>query len=118
MEFVWIALLGIAVTVFVTRPFWGGAEATQALDPEIAALEAARESKYREIRDARIDRDSGKLPEEDFEILNAELRRDAIGMLDRLEQARGGSGPENGPGETPADGEAEGGGQPGKPSSG
>lgn len=89
MDVVWLIVLGAAVAVFVSRPLWPGAEASRAEDPEVAALQAARESKYREIRDAKIDRDSGKLPEEDFEVLNAELRREAIEILDRLERAGG-----------------------------
>ena len=59
------------------------------LDMEIAALEAAREAKYREIRDAEIDRESGKLSEDDFRELEAELKRDAVAILDRLEALRG-----------------------------
>lgn len=93
MEFVWLVLLGIAVAAFVSRPFWAGADPSRAENPEVAALEAAREAKYREIRDARADRDSGKLPDEDFEALNAELRREAIAILDQLERARSGADP-------------------------
>ncbi|MCB0828306.1 MAG: hypothetical protein KDB62_05800 [Solirubrobacterales bacterium] len=90
MEFVWLALLGLAVAAFVSRPFWPGADPSPAEDPEIAALEAAREAKYREISDARADRDSGKLPDRDFEVLNAQLRAEAIAILDRLERAQTG----------------------------
>jgi hypothetical protein len=93
MEFVWLVLLGMAVATFVSRPFWAGTDPSRTVDPEVAALEAAREAKYREIRDARADRDSGKLPDEDFEALNAELRREAIAILDQLERARAGADP-------------------------
>ncbi len=46
-------------------------------------LEALKEAKYREIRDAELDHASGKLSDEDFAILDAELRREAVEILDR-----------------------------------
>ena len=51
-------------------------------------LEAAKESKYREIKDAELDYRMGKLSEEDWRALDAELRAQAIEILrelDRLE---------------------------------
>ncbi len=102
MEIVYIVVLGAAVALFVSRPFWGGT-ATSAEDPAIAALEAAREAKYREIRDAETDRSSGKLSQEDFDKVNADLREDAVRILKELEQLktkpqtapeRGGTAPE------------------------
>jgi len=89
MTIIFFLLLLVLVAVFVSRPFWGGGEASAVEDPEIAALEAARESKYREIRDAKFDRESGKLSAEDFAELDAELRREAVVILDRLEALKG-----------------------------
>ena len=57
-----------------------------------AALEAAREAKYREIRDAELDFRTGKLAAEDYRTLDAQLRREAIEILDRIERLRGASG--------------------------
>jgi hypothetical protein len=48
-------------------------------------LEAAREAKYREIRDAELDYRTGKLSREDYEALDGELRAEAIQILNRLE---------------------------------
>jgi hypothetical protein len=48
-------------------------------------LEAAREAKYREIRDAELDYRTGKLSSEDYEIVNGTLRTEAVEILDRLE---------------------------------
>ncbi len=48
-------------------------------------LEAAREAKYREIRDAELDFRTGKLSREDFETIDGELRAEAIAILDRLD---------------------------------
>jgi cytochrome c-type biogenesis protein CcmF len=50
-----------------------------------SALEAAREAKYREIRDAELDYRSGKLSREDYEAVDATLRAEAITILDRLQ---------------------------------
>jgi hypothetical protein len=48
-------------------------------------LEAAREAKYREIRDAELDYRTGKLSREDYEGIDGELRAEAIEILNRLE---------------------------------
>ena len=48
-------------------------------------LEAAREAKYREIRDAELDYRTGKLSERDYRELDAELRGEALSILDALE---------------------------------
>jgi hypothetical protein len=58
-------------------------------DPRIADLEARKEAKYREIRDAELDRRQGKLSPDDWRRQDAELRRDAIAILKELDQARG-----------------------------
>jgi hypothetical protein len=48
-------------------------------------LEAAREAKYREIRDAELDYRTGKLSRADYESIDAELRAQAIEILNRLD---------------------------------
>jgi flagellar biosynthesis/type III secretory pathway M-ring protein FliF/YscJ len=50
-----------------------------------AELEAARETKYREIRDAELDLRTGKLSSEDYEAIDSGLRAEALELLDRLE---------------------------------
>ncbi len=45
-------------------------------------LEALKEAKYREIRDAELDHAAGKLSDEDFALLDAELRKEAVEILD------------------------------------
>ncbi|HEU5142256.1 MAG TPA: cytochrome c-type biogenesis CcmF C-terminal domain-containing protein [Solirubrobacterales bacterium] len=52
-------------------------------------LEALKEAKYREIRDAELDHAAGKLSDEDFALLDAELRREAVEILDREPVGRG-----------------------------
>lgn len=90
---IFLAILA-AVVVFVTRPLVrpaasrsrgaGAAGAT-----ELADLEAARDAKYREIRDAELDHRTGKLSAEDFQSIDRSLRFEAIEILRRLDRARG-----------------------------
>ena len=49
----------------------------------VSELEALKEAKYREIRDAELDHAAGKLSDEDFALLDAELRNEAVEILDR-----------------------------------
>ena len=53
--------------------------------PELAELEAAKEAKYREIRDAELDYRTGKLSREDWERLDASLRAEAVELLRRVD---------------------------------
>jgi flagellar biosynthesis/type III secretory pathway M-ring protein FliF/YscJ len=58
-------------------------------DYEHDELEAARETKYREIRDAELDLRTGKLSREDYEAIDSGLRAEALELLDRLEAIDG-----------------------------
>lgn len=66
----------------------GSAEAN-----EVAELEAAREAKYREIRDAELDHRTGKLSDADFEAVDSTLRGEAVEILHRLDRVRGAQAP-------------------------
>jgi hypothetical protein len=55
------------------------------LELERDELEAAREAKYREIRDAELDYRTGKLSSEDYEAIDSTLRAEAIAILKRLD---------------------------------
>jgi len=88
MDFVYLVLMAAVVAAFVSYPFWGGGRGTVAEDPAVAALEAARDAKYREIRDAEVDLATGKLSQEDYDRINTELRADAVGLLRDLDEAR------------------------------
>lgn len=61
-------------------------------DPKLADLEARKQAKYREIRDAELDHAQGKLGDEEFARQDAELRREAIAILKELDAANGGAG--------------------------
>jgi hypothetical protein len=76
-----------------------GRRASRSTESDVARreeLEAAREAKYREIRDAELDYRTGKLSIEDYEAVNGTLRAEAVEILDQLEEldeqelARGG----------------------------
>jgi hypothetical protein len=55
-------------------------------DPQRRAdLEAARETKYREIRDAELDYRTGKLSESDYGAIDGQLRAEALEILNALE---------------------------------
>ncbi len=53
---------------------------------QIADLEAQKEARYREIRDAELDRETGKLTQEDWERLDRELRADAARILHEIDR--------------------------------
>jgi hypothetical protein len=55
----------------------------------VQELEAAREAKYREIRDAEMDHETGKLSDQDFEAIDRSLRAEAIEILHALDRVRG-----------------------------
>lgn len=52
-------------------------------------LETAREAKYKEIRDAELDYRTGKLSDSDYEAIDADLRAEALAILDALERLPG-----------------------------
>lgn len=83
-------LLAGLVVGLVTVPFRRGS-ASGGEDPVVAELEAARDSKFREIRDCEDDFRTGKLERSDFERLEASLRSEAVEILEQLDAARGSS---------------------------
>jgi hypothetical protein len=86
-----VALLGAAVWI-ISAPLRREPEDAAPTDPAPAAdveqLEAARDAKYREIRDAEMDRRTGKLSREDHRALDATLRAEAVQILRELDAAR------------------------------
>ncbi|MGZ4312753.1 MAG: hypothetical protein ACXVR1_11685 [Solirubrobacteraceae bacterium] len=55
---------------------------------DVDELEAEREAKYREIRDAELDLRTGKLSEADHAAIDQSLRAEAVEILHRLDAAR------------------------------
>ena len=90
MEFA-LALLVLTaiVTLFVVAPLRHDDEAVEAADDRRVELEAAKEAKYREIRDAELDFRMGKVSEADHRATERELRAQAIEILERLDALDG-----------------------------
>lgn len=89
MEILLVVLIVAAVAAFVSVPLRrsaAGGEVSATEDPARAELEARKEAKYREIRDAELDREQGKLSPEDWARADAELRREAIEILRELDR--------------------------------
>jgi hypothetical protein len=83
-----VAILTVVLLVVVIALISAPLRTIRARDSEPtgrADLEAARESKYREIRDAELDYRTGKLSHEDFQVINDTLRGEAIKILDALQ---------------------------------
>jgi cytochrome c-type biogenesis protein CcmF len=72
-----IALIGAFIAVWPGRSRRKGAMVRTEADE-------LKEAKYREIRDAELDHASGKLSDEDYAILDAELRKEAVEILDTV----------------------------------
>ena len=87
MVVVYGALLFVLVTAFVIVPLRRPREESGE-DPRVADLESRKEAKYREIRDTQLDHAAGKLSDEDFQRQDAELRREAVEILNELDEAR------------------------------
>jgi hypothetical protein len=83
-----LAVLG-GLVVFLTAPLRRtGSSEPAATAQTVAELEAAREAKYRELRDAELDHSTGKLSDADYEELDRGLRAEAIEILRELDRER------------------------------
>ncbi len=80
-----IALLGVVVWL-VSGPLRSAPAVEEAEAARREDLEAAKEAKYREIRDAELDYRTGKLSEEDWRALDRDLRAEAMDLLRRLDE--------------------------------
>jgi hypothetical protein len=82
-----IVILALAVVVWVvSAPLRRGERADPAEGDHRAALEAARDAKYREIRDAELDWRTGKLSDEDYRDQDRRLRAEAVEILHDLDR--------------------------------
>ena len=87
VEFALILLVVAGAVLIVTGPLRGRArEADERSRPSCAELEAAKEAKYREIRDAELDYETGKLSDGDWRSLDRTLRAEAVELLKRLDR--------------------------------
>ena len=93
MTYVIILVLLVAVVWLVTAPLRRGADREAPADEREAEdtmrridLEAARDAKYREIRDAELDHETGKLSDQDYDAIDSTLRAEAVELLHQLDE--------------------------------
>jgi hypothetical protein len=79
-----LALLAVAILV-ISAPLRAAQHQEGPETAERGELEAAREAKYREIRDAELDYRTGKLSRGDYEAIDGALRAEAVEILNRLQ---------------------------------
>ena len=83
-----IALAAVVAAVLV-RPLIRGDRAEHHDSTRIEELRAAKEAKYREIRDAELDHRMGKVSREDWRAVDRDLRGEAIEILRELDRLEG-----------------------------
>ena len=87
MEYALALLVLLAlVALVVARPLLQGERSHTREESRRAELEAAKEAKYREIRDAELDFRTGKLSEADWRVVDRELRAEAMELLRELDR--------------------------------
>jgi hypothetical protein len=85
-------VIALAVAAALAAPFLRPAgDGDAATGERLAELEARKEAKYREIRDAELDYRTGKLSAEDHRALDRALRQEAIGILKEIEASAEGA---------------------------
>lgn len=84
-------VLAAVVAYVVSAPLRGGRERAREAEEtaEHAEWAAARDAKYREIRDAELDYRTGKLSLADWKAQDRVLRAEAIAILRRLDALEG-----------------------------
>jgi hypothetical protein len=81
-----IAILALIAAAIVVAPLRRGPGVDRREDERRAGLEAAKEAKYREIRDAELDFRMGKMSEPDYRETDRELRAQAVTILRDLDE--------------------------------
>ena len=83
-----VLVIGLAVVAAVAAPFVRGEREPDGPSDRLAELDARKEAKYREIRDAELDLRTGKLSREDHRAIDRELRREAIEILEAIDKEK------------------------------
>jgi hypothetical protein len=84
-----LIVLAALVALVVAVPLRRGDEEERRDRGRIEELRAAKEAKYREIRDAELDHQMGKLSLEDWRAVDRDLRGEAIEILRELDRLEG-----------------------------
>ena len=90
MDVVAVVLVIVAAVVAgyaIAGPLRGGRMEAEdaALASALEDLEAAKEARYREIREAEMDYRTGKLSEADWKAIDRQLRAEAMELLRQLD---------------------------------
>jgi hypothetical protein len=88
LEFLVIVVVLCGVVALVGWPLRRREPNTEGPAEAQRDLEAAREAKYREIRDAEMDHLTGKLSDADYEQVDGALRAEAVEILHKLDQSQ------------------------------
>jgi hypothetical protein len=84
-----LLVLVLLVAAVLSVPLRRRGEEERREETRLAELRAAKEAKYREIRDAELDREMGKLSKEDWRSVDRDLRAEAIDILRELDRLEG-----------------------------
>jgi membrane protein implicated in regulation of membrane protease activity len=84
-----LLVLALLVAAVLSVPLRRRGEEERREETRIAELQAAKEAKYREIRDAELDHQMGKLSGEDWRAVDRDLRGEAIEILRELDRLEG-----------------------------
>lgn len=84
-----LILLAALVAVVLARPLMRPGQEERLESSRVEELRAAKEAKYREIKDAELDREMGKLSQEDWRAVDRDLRGEAIEILQELDRLEG-----------------------------
>jgi membrane protein implicated in regulation of membrane protease activity len=84
-----LVVLVLVVAAVLSVPLRRRGEEERREETQLAELQAAKEAKYREIRDAELDREMGKLSREDWRAVDRDLRGEAIEILRELDRLEG-----------------------------
>jgi flagellar biosynthesis/type III secretory pathway M-ring protein FliF/YscJ len=85
MDYLVIFVVLAVIVLVVSGPLRARRSEDAGESAERADLEAARDAKYREIRDAELDFRTGKLSESDWRALDRSLRGEAVAILRALD---------------------------------
>ena len=90
LELLLVLVLLALLVAMIGAPLRRGRVGARAVaeSAEREQLEAAKEAKYREIRDAELDYKTGKLSDHDWRTLDRTLRAEAVELLKRLDRVQ------------------------------
>ena len=86
MDLLLVLVVVALIALLVSAPLRRRGALEEEESAERAEPEAARDAKYREIRDAELDQRTGKLSDADWRAQDRALRAEAVDILRRLDE--------------------------------